>query len=423
MTYRPRSDYRRRRRINWLGVTILSLSTLLVVLLLIYFIVPKKEAIQDVDYETPVELNVKEETTLYQEPEKYPKKFYYDSGIDIPYPEDGVKGIYMSAYGYANANLKETNINLIKNSNLNAIVVDVKDDWGTILFDFESTDPWILENTDAVLNAKETLKEFEANQIYPIARIVTFKDTNFAKKHPEHAFLRSDGSVWANDGGEHFINPFKQEVWDYTISVAIEAAKAGFREIQFDYIRFAEGFSFVEPGLTYDMGKYAGREEPIDQLRVQVINDFIEYAKQKLEPYNVHIGIDIFGYTATVPEDSDIGQNFSKMAERGDVVSSMIYPSHWGAGYFGLPAPDLDPYTVVKEYIVSEMAILGALEHPPITRPWLQDFTASYLGGGMYQVYGPDQVKAQVQALKDVGINEFLLWNAANVYSNVQGDY
>lgn len=144
MTYRPRSDYRRRRRINWLGVTILSLSTLLVVLLLIYFIVPKKEAIQDVDYETPVELNVKEETTLYQEPEKYPKKFYYDSGIDIPYPEDGVKGIYMSAYGYANANLKETNINLIKNSNLNAIVVDVKDDWGTILFDFESTDPWIL---------------------------------------------------------------------------------------------------------------------------------------------------------------------------------------------------------------------------------------------------------------------------------------
>ena len=423
MNYNRGYTYKPRRRVNWLGVSILVLSVLLIILLLVYLLVPKNEPIEEINYDTPVELNVKENPVLYNEPTQYPKKFYFDSGIDIPYPEDGVKGIYMSAYGYASDQLRNTNLALIENSNLNAMVIDVKDDWGTILFDFESDNPLILENTENVLHAKTVLKELEEHQIYPIARVVTFKDSSFAKKHPEHAFKNADGSVWANHSGENFINPFSQEVWDYTIAVAIEAAMAGFKEIQFDYIRFAEGFSFVEPGLTYDMGKYADIDKPIDQLRVQVINDFIEYAKQKLEPYNVHVGIDIFGYTATVPEDSDIGQNFAQMAERGDVVSSMIYPRHWGLSYFGYDAPDTHPYGIVKEYMIQEKEILSALPHPPITRPWLQDFTASYLGPGWYIDYGPTEVKAQVQALKELGINEWLLWNAANVYSHVEGEY
>lgn len=377
-----------------------------------------KEKEPEITYETPIDLEIKSPSTL-SVPTELPDKFFYDSGIDIPYPSDGVKGIYMSAYGYANAALHDANINLIKNSNLNAIVLDVKDDWGTITMDFHSDNPYIIESTSAVLDATTTLQELEDNQIYPIARVVTFKDTGFAKKHPEFAFRNPDGSVWTNHGGEAFLNPFMQEVWDYTVDIAIEAAKAGFKEIQFDYIRFAEGFSQFQPNLSYSMGRYEGSTEPMEVLRVKAINEFIEYAKQRLKPYKAHIGIDIFGYTATVPEDSDIGQNFSQMAERGDVVSSMIYPSHWGPGYFGLRAPDTQPYEVVANYIVQEKEILAAVEHPPITRPWLQDFTASYLGSGWYIAYGPEQVKAQVQALKDNGITEFLLWNAANQYSPV----
>lgn len=423
MSYNKGYTYKPKRRINWLGVLTLFFGAFLLVLLLILFLIPPKESVKPVDVDVPLELVIKENPVLYAEPSSYPKKFYYDSGIDIEYPADGVKGIYMSAYGYANETLRTNNLDLIRNSNLNAIVLDVKDDWGTILFDFQSDNPLILENTENVLIAKDTLQQFEDNQIYPIARIVTFKDTNFAKKHPEYAFRNADGSVWANHAGESFINPFSQEVWDYTIDVAIEAAKAGFKEIQFDYIRFAEAFSDVEPYLTYDLGRYAEIDKPIDQLRVQVINDFIEYAQQKLEPYNVDIGIDIFGYTATVPEDSDIGQNFAQMAERGDVVSSMIYPSHWGLNYFGYDAPDTHPYEIVYEYMLQEIEILKPLEHPPITRPWLQDFTASYLGAGWYIDYGPNEVKAQVRALKELGINEFLLWNAGNVYSPVSGEY
>lgn len=167
------------------------------------------------------------------------------------------------------------------------------------------------------------------------------------------------------------------------------------------------------------MGMYEGVDKPIEELRVQVINDFIDYAKEKLKPYQAMIGVDIFGYTATVEEDSDIGQNFGMMAERADVVSSMIYPSHWGVGYFGLATPDKFPYEVVTNYIEHELEILNALDHPPITRPWLQDFTASYIGPGLWIPYGEAEVLAQVRALQEHGINEFLLWNAANKYTPI----
>ncbi len=415
-------SYNRRpqtRRLNVTGLLLLLIPVLLIAGLIWQFFFRTEKAPEEVvDLSQPVEV-LTPETTSLSVPTDLPSKFFYDSGIDIPYPADGVKGIYMSAYGFANATLHEENMNLIQNSNLNAIVLDVKNDWGTITMDFHTDHPLINENTEKVLDATTTLQEFEDRQIYPIARIVTFKDTNFAKNHPEYAFRNPDGSVWTNHSGEAFLNPFMQEVWDYTIDISIEAAKAGFKEIQYDYIRFAENFSAFQPNLTHSMGRYEGSDLPMEELRVKAINDFIEYAQERLRPYQVDIGIDIFGYTATVPEDSDIGQNFQQMAERGDVVSSMIYPSHWGPGYFGLRAPDTAPYEVVQNYIVQEIEILSAVEHPPITRPWLQDFTASYLGSGWYIPYGPAEVKAQVQALKDNGINEFLLWNAGNRYSPV----
>ncbi len=128
------------------------------------------------------------------------------------------------------------------------------------------------------------------------------------------------------------------------------------------------------------------------------------------------MSVDIFGYSATLPEAPGIGQNFSKISEQVDVISSMIYPSHW-TSYFGIDKPDLEPYNVVKEYAKVENKKLSKLKHPPVSRPWLQDFTASYLGSGNYQKYGKRQVEDQVKALHDEGIDEFLLWDAANRYT------
>ena len=347
-----------------------------------------------------------------------PKKFFYDSGVEIAYPADGVKGIYVTAYSVGYEEKFTKLVDYVDSNDLNAMVIDIKDDMGVVTADFNSEDSHIQENTEEYIpDIKELMDLMEEKQIYPIARIVTFKDTLLANEQPDMSFTESDGSVWVASNGESFINPFLKQTWDYAVNVGIEAAKVGFKEIQFDYVRFPEGFEVWGDTLNYDMGEYADLDMTDDEKRVQAITDFTAYAKEKLMPYGVDVSVDIFGYTASVIEASGIGQNFPQISENVDVISSMIYPSHWGTNYFGIYKPDLYPYELVAEYMKVENELLGTLETPPISRPWLQDFTASYLGSGFYQTYGKAQVDAQVQALYDAGVNEFLLWNALNNYT------
>ena len=347
-----------------------------------------------------------------------PKKFFYDSGVEIAYPADGVKGIYVTAYSVGYEEKFTKLVDYVDSNDLNAMVIDIKDDMGVVTADFNSEDSHIQENTEEYIpDIKELMDVMEEKQIYPIARIVTFKDTLLANEQPEMSFTNSNGTVWKASNGESFINPFLKQTWDYAVNVGIEAAKVGFKEIQFDYVRFPEGFEVWGDTLNYDMGEYADLDMTDDEKRVQAITDFTAYAKEKLMPYGVDVSVDIFGYTASVIEASGIGQNFPQISENVDVISSMIYPSHWGTNYFGIYKPDLYPYELVAEYMKVENELLGTLETPPISRPWLQDFTASYLGSGFYQTYGKAQVDAQVQALYDAGVNEFLLWNALNNYT------
>ena len=347
-----------------------------------------------------------------------PKKFFYDSGVEIAYPADGVKGIYVTAYSVGYEEKFTKLVDYVDSNDLNAMVIDIKDDMGVVTADFNSEDSHIQENTEEYIpDIKELMDLMEEKQIYPIARIVTFKDTLLANEQPDMSFTESDGSVWVASNGESFINPFLKQTWDYAVNVGIEAAKAGFKEIQFDYVRFPEGFEVWGDTLNYDMGEYADLDMTDDEKRVQAITDFTAYAKEKLMPYGVDVSVDIFGYTASVVEASGIGQNFPQISENVDVISSMIYPSHWGTDYFGIYKPDLYPYELVAEYMKVENELLATLETPPTSRPWLQDFTASYLGSGFYQTYGKAQVDAQVQALYDAGVNEFLLWNALNNYT------
>ena len=347
-----------------------------------------------------------------------PKKFFYDSGVEIAYPADGVKGIYVTAYSVGYEEKFTKLVDYVDSNDLNAMVIDIKDDMGVVTADFNSEDSHIQENTEEYIpDIKELMDLMEEKQIYPIARIVTFKDTLLANEQPDMSFTESDGSVWVASNGESVINPFLKQTWDYAVNVGIEAAKVGFKEIQFDYVRFPEGFEVWGDTLNYDMGEYADLDMTDDEKRVQAITDFTAYAKEKLMPYGVDVSVDIFGYTASVIEASGIGQNFPQISENVDVISSMIYPSHWGTNYFGIYKPDLYPYELVAEYMKVENELLGTLETPPISRPWLQDFTASYLGSGFYQTYGKAQVDAQVQALYDAGVNEFLLWNALNNYT------
>jgi hypothetical protein len=347
-----------------------------------------------------------------QLPEK-PPRFKYDSGLNFEYP-DAVRGIYLTGHS-AGGGRFERLVNYVDSTDLNAMVIDIKDDWGHVTYVPDENAPFYEVGKPYIKDPRKMLETLEEKGIYPIARIVVFKDSVLGKARPELSY-KLDGKVWTNRRGEAFVNPFLEEVWEYNVQIAIEAAKLGFKEIQFDYVRFPEGFERRDDILEYSMGKYEKIEEDNVQKRVTAVTDFVAYAKEKLEYYDVDVSVDIFGYTATLPEAPGIGQNFSKISSHVDVISSMIYPSHW-TSYFGIAKPDTDPYGLVTEYAKVENEKLNELENRPTSRPWIQDFTASWLGRGNYIKYGAKEVEAQIRGLNEQGIAEFLIWNAGNSYS------
>ncbi|WP_422123742.1 putative glycoside hydrolase [Planococcus sp. X10-3] len=339
--------------------------------------------------------------------------FKYDSGFTFDYP-DAVRGIFVTGHSAGGARF-DSLIDLVSTTDLNAMVIDVKEDFGYLTFlpeEGSTVDEYGI-GQPYIKDPQAMMERLEEEEIYPIARVVVFKDSALAKRKPEWSFL-DGGAVWENRRKESFVNPYLKEVWDYNVEIAVEAAKLGFKEIQFDYVRFPEGFENRADKLQYSKGEYDGEDDV--QSRVSAVTDFVAYAREQLKPYDVEVSVDIFGYSATLPEAPGIGQNFSKISENVDVISSMIYPSHW-TSYFGIAKPDLEPYKLVAEYSKVENAKLAELENPPVSRPWLQDFTASYLGSGNYLRYGKAEVEAQIKALNDNGIDEFLLWNAGNTYS------
>lgn len=327
-----------------------------------------------------------------------------------PQPEaPEVKGIYVTSNSAGGSRMDKL-LKLLDDTELNSMVIDIKDDYGYITYPTENA---------ALLKlgiAKNNIKDIKAlitrlnkHKVYPIARIVVFKDSILANKNPELSFVNEDGTIWKNSRKESFVNPYKKEVWDYNILVAEEAAKLGFKEIQFDYVRFPEGFENKSASLKYDK---------TDDSRVDVVAGFVEYAREQLEPLKVRVSVDIFGYAASVPAAEGIGQDFTKISQNVHVISPMVYPSHYSAGWFGVKNPDKDPFRTIKGSMVDTRKKLDQIgTDKPIIRPWIQDFTASWLGKGNYIKYGKAEVQSQINALKETGINEYLLWNAGNNYS------
>ncbi|ARI78025.1 putative glycoside hydrolase [Halobacillus mangrovi] len=339
-------------------------------------------------------------------------RFVYDSGLDFEYP-DAVRGIYVTGPSAGGKKMSELT-ELVDSTDLNAMVIDIKEDHGNLTFEPED-DKYADIAESYIDDPREMLKELEKKGIYPIARVVVFKDSLLAKERPDLSYTQN-GKVWVNGRGEAFVNPFMKEVWDYNLEIAKMASEMGFQEIQFDYVRFPEGFGNRDDVLEYNQGDYANLEMEEVQKRVKAVTDFVAYAKEGLSNYDVDVSVDIFGYSATIPEAPNIGQNFSKISSNVDVISSMIYPSHWGP-YFGISKPDAEPYRLVSEYAKVENEVLSKLENKPTSRPWIQDFEAPWLYSGPTKQYGKAEVETQIKALKENGIDEYLIWNAGNNYT------
>lgn len=321
-----------------------------------------------------------------------------------------VKGIYVTAYSAGGARMDQL-VELVDHSDLNSMVIDVKDDMGYITY--KTDNPKLNELGEPkpfIRDIDALMARLDKHDIYPIARVVVFKDTILARKNPEYSFRHSDGSVWKNGKGDSFVNPYSKEVWDYNLEIAKEAAKLGFKEIQFDYVRFPEGFEKRADSLTYEKNEMS---------RVDAVAAFVKYAREELQPLGIKVSVDIFGYAASVPAAEGIGQDFVKISENVDVISPMIYPSHYTTGWFNAKDPDKAPYQTIKgatEDTLEKLAPLG--ENQPVIRPWIQDFTASWLGKGHYTKYGKHEVEEQIRALKEMKVDEYLLWNASNRYTS-----
>ncbi|WP_055108704.1 putative glycoside hydrolase [Paenibacillus ihumii] len=321
-----------------------------------------------------------------------------------------VKGIYVTAYSAGGARMDQL-IDLLDSTELNSMVIDVKDDTGYITYKTDQPKLQELGNPQPFIRDIHALMErLEKHDIYPIARVVVFKDSILAKKHPEYSFVHNDGSVWSNNKGDSFVNPYSQEVWEYNLEIAKEAAKLGFKEIQFDYVRFPEGFEKRADSLKY-------RKD--ERSRVGAVTSFVKYAKEELEPLRIKVSVDIFGYAASVPAAEGIGQDFVKISEHVDIICPMIYPSHYTTGWFNAKDPDKAPYQTIRGATMDTQKKLEPLgDKQPLIRPWIQDFTASWLGKDRYIHYGKHEIEEQIRALKDLNVDEYLLWNASNRYTS-----
>lgn len=325
-----------------------------------------------------------------------------DSVPDIRLKPFAPKALYLSFYGIGNRTLRESALDLIATTELNALVIDVKGDRGGI--SYKSAIPLAgqigAQEIITIKDIGDLLKTLRDRGIYTIARIVVFKDKPLASARPDLAVRQPNGAVWSDRQGLAWTDPFRQEVWDYNIALAVEAAQRGFDEIQFDYVRFPDA-----RGLVFSMPN-------TEASRVKAIAGFLQSARQKLIPYNVFLAADLFGYVCWNSDDTGIGQTLDGVSSHLDYLSPMLYPSGFHVGIPGYRDPVAHPYEIVYRSLAraKERSSLAPLRF----RPWLQAF----------QDYAFDrrpftgrEVMQQIKAAEDFGSNGWMLWNPRNEYT------
>lgn len=411
-----------------------------------------------------------------------------------------VKGIYVSGPMAGTAGMDNL-IALVDRTELNALVIDVKNDDGYLTCELD------VPLVEQIGSEKHYIKDLPAlvqtckeKNIYLIARVVAFKDPILAEKMPEWSLHNSDGSIFRDKSGLAWVNPYRKEVWEYLASVGEAAITAGFDEVQYDYVRFSTDSRMKQ----VDFG-----DSTKGRTKTEAISGFTLYASERIHAAGGRISADVYGVVIDSEEDQQIvGQNYVEMSRSLDAISPMIYPSHYGPYNYQIPVPDAQPYdTVLAAMQASKMVLAGldpktgkkpvsadvsgndaadaaitggeavsgnnaadaaadsqstsgttavsgndaaqdaedaqvadgaqaaedaaaktfALSKEEIAqldpttgvqatvRPWLQDFTATWVKGHIS--YGPEEIRAQIQAVYDAGYEEWILWNAANRYT------
>jgi hypothetical protein len=333
-----------------------------------------------------------------------PREFSDFPDARFPRPEH-VRGIYVNAWAAgSNARMTEL-IGLARRTEVNAFVIDIKDASGYVSHRTEVPLAVEIGATEErrIRDLPALLDRLRAEGIYPIARIVVVKDPILSKSRPEFAVQDTAGGVWIDSKDIIWLNPFSEGMWAYPVALAREVAEMGFPEIQWDYIRFPDA-----PQSDMERAVFVGSE---GRERVDAIRGFLSFAREELSDLPVRSTVDVFGVTTSFRRDVGIGQLWETFIDVVDVALPMVYPSHYWEGSFSIDEPNAYPYEIVRRALQDAVRRSTPVAGAGLTRPWLQDFSLGQ------PIYSGAEVRAQIQATYDAGIQEWVLWNASSRYT------
>ena len=324
----------------------------------------------------------------------------------VPMP-DTVRGLYVSRWAAIGSRMPDL-LGLAERTEINALVIDVKDDRGLVLYRSgvklareiaaDTNRPMKRERLRAILDT------MRARGIYPIARIVVIKDPLLATAHPEWAIRskRDTSRAWHDKSGNPWLDPHQDAPWRYAAELACEAVRLGFSEVQFDYVRFPDDDRLMrEAAFPLARGR----------TRATVIHDQLALTRDRLRPLHVAVTADVFGLTTSDTTDMGIGQQWEQLVNTVDVVLPMMYPSHYSEGMYGMDDPNAHPSRTIHHGLTDALRRSAAVPNAAAIRPWYQDFT---LGPPKY---GVAEVRAQIEAGYKLGVYSWLLWNSKSAYT------
>ena len=324
-----------------------------------------------------------------------------------------VKGVYLPAYVVGNDEKFPLIFENIKKSNINAIVVDVKDELGRITFKMDNDFVRDMKTIEPQIKDIDTfIKQCKDNNIYLIARVSSFIDEYAGVRNYKNlALRRKDGKLYKDNSGYYWLNPYNEQVQQYLVEIGKGCAKAGFDEVQYDYFRFsADG---AMRNVVFDESETNGR------TKIEIITEVAQILSKELIKENIFVSIDVFGAIMNSYKDQfSIGQEYQTLLKFVDYLCPMVYPSHYANQTFGLNVPDLYPYDTVLNALNTSKTVIektyDSSYHYGIIRPWLQGFTANYLAE--FKTYDIDDYKAQIKAVEDSGLDEWIFWHPGGVY-------
>ena len=318
-----------------------------------------------------------------------------------------VKAIYMTSWVASNNKLRSGLVSIVDTTEINSIVIDIKDYSGKLVFAIP--DPKLKSfgsEEIRVSDMRDFIESLHKKGIYVIGRIAVFQDAYFVKHRPDLAVKNEKGTlVWKDRKGISWIDVGSEEYWDYIILISKEARKIGFDEINFDYIRFPSDGNMKDISFPWSS----------TTPKSIALKNFFQYLSTNLKDSGLKTSADLFGMTTTASDDMGIGQLLEDALPYFDYVMPMVYPSHYPTNFMNYKNPAQHPYEVIQYTMKSAVdrrealasstgAVLAEL------RPWLQDFN---LGAD----YGSAEVRAQIKATYDVGLDSWALWSASNKYT------